>query len=107
MATHTLPFEISRTQGPSVPVAEIGRIKSVLWARCSGCRFVGIQKAYGARLGDQILFQTPGIGPTTTLAVPVALWNFDVDVFVALVQHKILQTLVDFDIAQAKRGIRA
>lgn len=75
-----------------------GRLKSILWQRCNGARYVGLQKGYGK--DDLILFTIPGNGSGPCLAIPFSCWIIGGDdVLVALVSHKIEIALIDFHIA--------
>ena len=103
MATATLHRFIQQQQGTTVPPFPEWRIKRILFSQCKGARFVGIQK--GLNYSDSlVLFNPPGKGPQSTLAVPLCVFSYDSFLATILVQHKI--AFHELRMAAAAAGVR-
>jgi hypothetical protein len=89
MATATITTNPAQPQVTQVPE---WKIRELLFQRASGATFLGIQKALDPK-NDLVLFIAPGSG--STLAVPRAMFDLDVDIAVVVCQHRIFTSMVD------------
>ena len=64
------------------------RIKQLIHARLRGAAFVGIQSGFGI-VEDLVLFNAPGKGRVTTLAIPRRAFDLSPEAAIAICEHKI------------------
>jgi hypothetical protein len=99
MATRTVsPVPCSAQQFVPAPVPEY-LLKTLLWHKCGGARYLGIQRALKPE-DDLVLFQPPDRFRQTTLAIPLISFQLDLVVACVLVIDKIAQAEHRFDIAE-------
>jgi len=91
MSTQVIHRFIAAQHQIKVPHVPDWKLRDLLWRRCGGAKFVGIQEDMTGPDGERalILFNPPGPGPTTTLAVPRVIFDFSIFLGCVLAQHKI------------------
>ena len=92
MDTATLPCFSPEYPAIALPI-KTWRLKELLWSRCRGCTFLGLQQ--GLTPSDTIiLFLPPGECLQSTMSVPLAAFR-DVEVGVAQILFRLYVAVVE------------
>jgi hypothetical protein len=92
----------SPPQQTVVPAFPAWKIKQLLFTKCQGARFVGVQQGLNPDAA-LVLFNPPGKGRQTTLSVPLFLFSYNPLLAVVLVQHKITMNQLNSELFDSFR----